>query len=220
VDRRILLVAVIGLAACDHSAVATRPLLAPAPDPVAVEQRGLTAAEVALLRPIYQDGIDYPTVRVIHDQFAPFEHPDRYVTPEGSIYAPGTLWHDDFAAPTVDAYTQAAFVHEMAHVWQFQNGMNMLVELIAALAANRGDYTHAYWYTLRPDTDLLDYGMEQQASILEDWFLVRVHRIDPSRMENVRPDPTERDALYAAILARFVADPTYARGVSADQHNR
>jgi hypothetical protein len=187
------------------------------PDASPIRQRGLTGAELALLRPIFHDAVAYATVRVIDDHFGPFQKANVYMTPEGSIYAPGALWQDDYAAPTVDVYTQAVFVHEIGHVWQFQNGMDMIAEGVVALASGRGDYEKAYAYTLRPDADLLDYGMEQQASILEDWFLMAVHGLDPTRMENPRAEAT----LYADVLARFTADPAYARGVSAeDQFQR
>jgi hypothetical protein len=224
--RRAVLLLVLN-AACDRGASAPPRQRAPAdaapaivvprpPPPVpGVHQRALTVAELALLRPIYRDSVDYASVRVIDDHFTPFQPDTVYMTPEGSIYAPGDLWRDDFAAASVDPYTQAVFVHELAHVWQFQNGMDMIAEGMVALARGRGDYEKAYAYTLTPGADLLDFGMEQQASILEDRFLIAVYALAPTRMDNAAA--ADRDALYAAVLARFDVDATYARGVSAEE---
>jgi hypothetical protein len=177
--------------------------------------RALTDGELAILRPIFGASIDYTVVRILDDKFTPHQPQYTYMTPESSVYAPGVLWRDDFSVDP-DPYYRAVFVHELAHVWQYQNGMDMVAAGFAAFASVQGEYQRAYPYTLTPTSDLLDFGMEQQASILEDWYLVRVHGYAPTKMQNqVAAD--ERDALFAAVLARFIADPAYARGISAEE---
>ncbi|MCY0725611.1 hypothetical protein OVW19_28140, partial [Klebsiella pneumoniae] len=80
-----------------------------------------------------------------------------------------------------------------------------------------GDYAKAYPYTLDGARDLTEYGIEQQASIVEDWFLMRVHGLAPGRLENPPETTKARDALFKAVLASFLADPTYARSLSPEE---
>jgi hypothetical protein len=223
--RRAALTCLALLAACDRGESRPPPATKPAPpkgevttpppiDPTA-KHRHLTAAEIAMVRPLFRASVDYSTILVIDDRFTPAQPENTYMTPEGSIYAPGHLYREDYAAPSVEPALQAVFVHEIGHVWQFQNGMDMISEGLLAFASAEGDYEKAYPYTLARDRDLLDYGMEQAASIFEDYFLIRTHELPPRRLQNHALSPSHRDALYAAVLARFLADPTYVRGTSA-----
>jgi hypothetical protein len=176
--------------------------------------RPLTAGERALLRPIFRDGIDYDRVRVIDAPF-PFQPANTYMTPRGHIYAPGPLFRDDFSLPSLRPVERAVFVHEIGHVWQFANGIDLVANAVADFAKFRGDYEQAYPYRLEPGRDLAEYGMEQQASILEDYYLVSVDHEGPYRMQNRGISARERDVLYAGVLRRFVADARYARALDA-----
>jgi hypothetical protein len=191
------------------------PTGAPADEPA--YQRGLTGAEVGLLEPLFGDSIEYAAVQVIDDHFVPFQGDHTYMTPQGSIYAPGTLFHHDFAASSVEPWVQAVFVHEIVHVWQYQSGLDPILASLSELARVDGDYERAYPYTLRAGRDLLDYGLEQEASIVEDYWLLRTFGIAPSRLENPPRSDAERDALYAGVLREFLADPGYARAIGPDE---
>jgi len=89
--------------------------------------RGLTDGERAMLLPIFRDGIDYNAVQIIHAAH-PFQPSDAYMAPRGHIYAPGHLFREDWSAPDVSAVSRAELVHEMTHVWQFANGIDVFVE--------------------------------------------------------------------------------------------
>lgn len=177
--------------------------------------RPLTASEVALLRPLFGSSVPYSDIRVFDGKFVPFQPDDVYMTPEGNIYAPGHLFRDDFSGDGVSPGIKAVFVHEIAHVWQHANGLNLLFEGIAELARRGGDYGAAYAYALAEGNDLLDYGIEQQASILEDYFRVRYQGSRPSSLRNDVPSREARTRLYAAVLGRFLVDPVYARSAAA-----
>ena len=227
---RTWVVVLVCLVGCDHDAAPQRPntppptppstptpaSTAPSPAPVAEAplaepNRPLTAGERALLVPIFRDSVDYDKVRVIHAAF-PFQPAGVYMTPRGHIYAPGDLFRDDFS--TAD---QAVFVHEMTHVWQFENGMDLIAQGLAEFAKYNGAYEKAYAYTLAASgRDLVDYGMEQQASIVEDYFLVTVRHRSPQQMQN-RVSSSERDQLYAAVLGKFLGNARYARAVPASE---
>ena len=178
--------------------------------------RALTAGERAMLRPIFRDGIDYERVRVIDAAF-PFQPSGTYMTPRGHIYAPGRLFREDFSRPSLSGGERAVFVHEMTHVWQYASGIDLVARAVAEYAKYRGAYEKAYPYRLEVGRDLVDYGMEQQASILEDYYLITVDRDGPYRMENRGLSARERDELYAGVLRKFHADARYVRALSADE---
>jgi hypothetical protein len=195
------------------AAVEPEPAPAPEPPPPPVVDgpgRALTANELAMVRPIFRDSIDYARVRVLDAKYTFFQPDNTYMTPDGFIYAPGSLWRDDFAAPTNDLYIEAVFVHEMTHVWQYQNGKDLVAEGVATFATNLGSYERAYAYDLDTARDLLDYGMEQQASIVEDWFLLG-HHYPPRRL--IDQSAASR---YPNVLHAFLDDPRYARARTAD----
>ncbi len=201
---------------------ATTALVPPTPaEEIAAPNRPLTAGEVALLRPIFRDGIDYAKVHVINNSF-PLQPQNVYMTPRGHVYAPGDLWQTDFS--TLRGGQRAVFVHEMTHVWQYANGMDLIGQGVVEFTKFRGQYEKAYPYELAADRDLVDYGMEQQASIIEDYFVITVDRGGPHRMTNRSVTEAQRDELYAAVLRKFLADARYARTLDASavaaQHAR
>jgi hypothetical protein len=183
---------------------------------VAEPNRPLTAGEIAMLQPIFRDGIDYARVRVIDNTF-PLQPENVYMTPRGHVYAPGRLWREDFSARELRAVERAVFVHEMTHVWQHANGMDLIGQGFVEFTKHRGDYERAYPYELERGRDLVEYGMEQQASIVEDYYLVRYDRDVPHRMTNQGITDAERDALYAAVLGNFMGNARYARDVDPGQ---
>lgn len=224
---RTWVIAVLALGACSKpSAPPPAPPPAPAPpiaaaapidamDPeLALPNRALTSGEVALLKPLFRDGIDYARVRVIDNSF-PLQPENVYMTPRGHIYAPGSLFRADFSLAS--SGQREVFVHEMTHVWQFENGMDLIGAGTVEFIKNRGSYEKAYAYELATARDLVEYGMEQQASIVEDFFSITVDRGEPHRMTNRAVSGAERDALYAAVLKNFFANARYARGLDPKQ---
>lgn len=234
-----ILLFVVAVVACDRGASTQRPetpaanppavappVAAVTPKPTPAEDipepnRPLTAGERAMLRPIFRDGIDYDKVRVIHASF-PFQQRGVYMTPRGHVYAPDDLFREDFSARTLRGVERAVFVHEMTHVWQFANGMDLIGQGVVEFTKYRGQYEKAYPYVLEKGRDLVEYGMEQQASIVEDYYLINVDHDVPHRMVNHGISTTERDELYGAVLQRFFANARYAHALSAkdvaDQH--
>jgi hypothetical protein len=192
------------------------PLVLPEPLPV-VEGRVLTEGEIDLVEPIFGAGVDTSLIRVAPARFVRFQDDYTYMTPSNTIYAPGDLFRADFSAAEIDPYLQGVFVHEVGHVWQHQNGMDLIAAGLITFAGTHGDYAKAYPYALDGARDLTEYGIEQQASILEDWFLMRVHDLAPGRLENPPDTKKERDALYRVALGSFLSDPTYARSLSPEE---
>jgi hypothetical protein len=57
------------------------------------------------------------------------------------------------------------------HVWQYYHGVTKASALWLVIR-HLGDYELAYPYDLADSDDFLDFNIEQQASIVEDWWRV------------------------------------------------
>lgn len=169
--------------------------------------RALTPGEIALARAVFKDAIDYRAVKIHHRRFVFFQANNSGMTPNGEIYIVGErTYAPDYAFAT--KALKGFFIHEMAHVWQYQR--NILRPITAAIAEylrHRGDYAKAYRYELVTGKDLRDYRIEQQAQIIQDFFL----RVTARAWARAPVADLDGDAaLYTQVLAHFLADPTYA----------
>lgn len=101
-------------------------------------------------------------------------------------------------------------IHEMTHVWQYQNGQTVALRAIGEqlffefpsqaihhigkkLSIEINGFKGAYSYELDVRKDLLDYGIEQQASIVADYWAMRNRLID-----KVKQRATNRSEAYLA----------------------
>ena len=126
--------------------------------------RPLSDGEIALARGVFGGAIDYARVRISRRKWAFFQPRDTVMAPTGSIHfhPDGTRYRDDFATAHLD--DQALFIHEMVHVWQHQKGI--------FLPLARHPWCR-YDYVLKPGRPLHRYGIEQQAEIVADAFVLR-----------------------------------------------
>ncbi|MDE1153908.1 MAG: hypothetical protein PW788_15350 [Micavibrio sp.] len=179
----------------------------PQPSPNA---RPLTAGEIALARGVFGNAIDYATVTVTPDKFMGFHPEGTAMAPDGNLYMHGCYQPDYSALPV---YEQSVFIHEMTHVWQFQNKiLQPVAEAVKLNLKLKFDYAAAYPYTLDAKKDLLEYNMEQQASIVEDYFTMKAYGFSTGfeRCRNILGDNDKID-LYEKVLANFIKDPGYGR---------
>jgi hypothetical protein len=125
------------------------------------DSRGLTPGEIALAQSVFGDAIAYDRVRIHPRSWWPFQHRRMAMAPNGHLYLPaqGPLWCDDFCERPITR--QGLFIHEMTHVWQHQQGVNLLLR--------RHPFCR-YSYTIKPGWPLRRYGIEQQAEIVRHAF--------------------------------------------------
>jgi len=121
--------------------------------------RPLTGGEIKMLQAVYGDSIDYDEVRVYHKTFWWLQVRSQFITPNGNIYAPNRLYRDDYSLDP-DLGLCAVFVHDLTHVWQWQNGVTVWLV---------GMFDRKYTYAFTPGKTFASYGLEQQASIVEDY---------------------------------------------------
>ncbi|AKQ43362.2 hypothetical protein CP97_09985 [Aurantiacibacter atlanticus] len=129
-------------------------------------ERPLGAGEVKLARSMFGGAIDYSKVTIRRRKWAFFQPSKVTMAPRGHIHFHplGNVYCDDFA--TAPLLRQALFVHEMTHVWQTQTKGDWYLVL------NRMPWAR-YDYALKPGWKLEQYGIEQQARIVEHAFMLR-----------------------------------------------
>ena len=162
--------------------------------------RTLTDGERAFLAPIFRNAVDYDDIRIVHGRAFPLQSRYTIVTIGRAIYVPDPAYLADYAS--APASRRAILVHEVAHVWQYESGIPIVAGAVRAFLGSGGRYASVYRYRLVPGRDLLAYGIEQQASIIEHYF--RASR--------------RQSAVFAGVLAHFLADPRYARHRDRDRH--
>ncbi|HCZ17142.1 MAG TPA: hypothetical protein DHV85_21765 [Candidatus Accumulibacter sp.] len=169
--------------------------------------RHLTEGEIALARGVFGDSIDYARVTVRPGRYVPFQPRGTAMAPNGHLYMYG-CYSADYSRENV--YRQAHFIHELTHVWQRQNRvLRPRLSAVVLLLRHAFNYSAAYAYRLEKGRDLLSYNMEQQASIVEEFFLsARGGRVFSCRNDC---DADARRALYGEVLKKFLKDPAYPR---------
>lgn len=126
--------------------------------------RALTPGEGDLCTEMFGAGLDFRRVRILA---WPLFWPVRaFVTGPVLAVWPWRAAFADFAHPGVPLTAQALFIHEMAHVWQAQNGVNLLLGKLRA-----GDGPSAYAYDLAAAPDFHRFNIEQQAMVVEHAFI-------------------------------------------------
>lgn len=178
-----------------------------------VKARALTSREIALAGSLFRNSIDYAKIKIHHKRYLFGQPPNSAIAPNGNIYVIGAVYADDYALS--HARLRAFFIHEMVHVWQYQLGiLRPVIAAIAEFIRHGFNYAGAYDYVLLADKDLLDYRIEQQAQIVEDYYLFEVEGVMPAR-HHLRPDDgADPMPLYRQVLANFLTDPHYPRDIT------
>ncbi|MER9313269.1 hypothetical protein NKI51_29000 [Mesorhizobium australicum] len=143
-----------------------------------MSERHLTAGEVALGRSVYGDAIDYGKVLVTDKAWGPLAlfgffgliDKSRAHTPDGKVHMPGESYSSDYSKePLSDekGYGPArrTFIHELAHVIQYQQGEN-----VAAKSVWNRDYDYGRAFK---DVPFKSLGTEQRAAMTEDYYALK-----------------------------------------------
>ena len=129
--------------------------------------RPLTLSETALATSMFVDAIDLGGVRIHRTVWWPFQPRETLMAPDGDIWChpQGKLYRACYAS--ADLRMQSLFIHEMTHVWQAQRRGRWYLPLM------RHPFCR-YDYILKPGKRFARYGIEQQAEIVADAFLLRL----------------------------------------------
>jgi RHS repeat-associated protein len=132
--------------------------------------RGLTSGEKELLKENFGNSLDPSRIRVHNFGYLPKM---RICTPDGTIYAPGDTYSEDYSKEEVMSNTgtasRALFIHEATHAYQFQSGVNVALVRVL-LPIKNANYNY---FPFPNNKNFQAYGIEQQAMLVEDYYRVR-----------------------------------------------
>jgi hypothetical protein len=129
--------------------------------------RGLTAGELNQARWMFGDTVNFTIVQIHRGKYAFWQPDNTAMAPNGHVYFPAPIYHADFS---INASTMWLLIHELTHVWQVQSGVWLKFRRVV-LEGGVYDYGQ-----LSPTRELQSYTVEQQGSIVADWFRLR-HRL-------------------------------------------
>lgn len=151
--------------------------------------RPLTPGEIALLTPVFRDGVNYSKVRVYARKWTIFQPDNTVMAPNGHIYWPTTAGYSPDFSVSGSRWT---LVHEMTHVYQHQQGIGVVSRRLA-----EGGIYH---YVLDPRKTMNDYTLEQQANMVADYQSCTIWSAVPECAKRFSP-----------TLAGFLADADWLR---------
>ncbi|KJV41624.1 hypothetical protein [Brevundimonas sp. KM4] len=133
--------------------------------------RALTEAEKSLAREAFGAAIDLAPVRLIGWPFRRAFVAGRWFGRDWIVWPQAQLVADFTAEPV---RMQGVLIHELTHVWQAQQGVNLLFAKLKA-----GDTPASYAYRVEPTCRWDALNIEQQAMVMEHRFHCRRGRPAP-----------------------------------------
>ena len=133
------------------------------------QSRYLTDGELALARSVFGDSLKLDSVQ-LKTAWWILKH--YAVSPNGNIYFHPADWVTDFSQCSLAK--QSWLIHELTHVWQLQHGL----KVVRGAIINR-----RYDYVLEAGKSFFNYGIEQQARMVQDYFVRRHHGHDCRNFE-------------------------------------
>ena len=121
------------------------------------KRRKMTLGEKALAQGVFGSALRMDDIEIIAHRFV-LQH--YAISPNGHIYFNEKDWQDDFSKRPLNE--QSWLIHELTHVWQIQQGIAVIRK---ALLDRR------YSYVIEQGKNFLNYGVEQQAQMVQDYFM-------------------------------------------------
>lgn len=121
--------------------------------------RALSEGEKQLAKSVFGDAIDLDSVRL---KTAWWVLKGYAVSPNGNIYFHPDDWMADVSCETLTK--RAWLIHELTHVWQVQQGQAVFWRAL---------FNRRYQYRLRTGKSFFGYGIEQQARMVEEYYIRR-----------------------------------------------
>ena len=147
---------------------------------ISTKRRKLSAEEIKDAKEIFQDSIDYSKIEITRDS--------AY-----SVGAPRTIGNTihlksdwgDFVKDTLDLTEtgKETLIHEMTHVWQYQNGglayipLSLIAQIKAAVGKGSRNAAYDWRGAIKAGLKWEDWNPEQQAELVEDYnkALKKIH---------------------------------------------
>lgn len=123
------------------------------------QSRSLNPDEIALAQSVFGDSINLDKVQL---KTAWWVLKNYAVSPNGNIYFHPADWITDFSKASISK--QSWLIHELTHVWQLQQGLKVVRGAL---------FNRRYSYVLIAGKSFFSYGIEQQARMVQDYFIRR-----------------------------------------------
>lgn len=146
-----------------------------------VKKRPLTSGERKLACSVFGSSLNLDSIQVVAHR-AIWKH--YAMSPNGHIYFHPQDWRADFSKAPLSV--QSWLMHELTHVWQVQQGMAVVRKALL----NRN-----YHYILEQGKQFLQYGIEQQAQMVQDYFVKRATGQECAAYESCIPFLPQSGAL-------------------------
>lgn len=121
------------------------------------KRRYLVDGEKKLAETVFGSYLHLHTIEIVAHRWILNQYA---MSPNGNIYFNPKQYCDDFSKQSLAM--QAWFIHELVHVWQLQQGMAVIRKAI---------FDRRYHYVLTTGKSFFQYGIEQQAQMVQDYFI-------------------------------------------------
>ncbi|WP_043973577.1 MULTISPECIES: hypothetical protein [Acinetobacter] len=141
------------------------------------QYRGLTSGEIEMARRVFGHLIDYTKVKIFNIPYLPWQPVNIFMAPNGNLFVHQKYFSPDYS--TCSLSLQGIFIHELAHILQFQQHTHVIVKgaiLQAGYYLSFKQY-NPYQYHLIQGKAFSSYNIEQQGDIARDIFLNRIPNI-------------------------------------------
>ncbi len=170
-------------------------------DAFARDSRVLSPGERELAGFIFGQSVDLNKVRIV----------------TSILIAAPTTFGNFIRIPPGYSLADATLIHELTHVWQYQNLGNAYIsdslfhQTVAIITT--GDRNNAYTYTIIPQRRFSYYTAEQQAMIVEDYFSKLPLRANPDyqrligELRSGQPSLTDQDRYFESLYGTGYRNP-------------
>ena len=122
-----------------------------------VKSRHLTTGEKQLAHSVFGAHLQLDKIKIIAHRAVLKNYA---ISPDGCIYFHPASWSEDFSK--LSLAKQAWLIHELTHVWQIQQGLAVVRKAL---------FDRQYNYVIQQGKLFLHYGIEQQAQMVQDYFI-------------------------------------------------
>jgi len=141
------------------------------------QYRQLTTDEIEMASSVFGHLINYKEVKIFNIPYLPWQPENIFIAPNGNLFVHPKYFRSDYSSCSINL--QGVFIHEMAHILQFQQQTNVILK---GAILQLGYYLsfkkyNPYHYHFIQGKAFSDYNIEQQGDIARDIFLNKIPNI-------------------------------------------
>ncbi|GAB01639.1 hypothetical protein [Acinetobacter sp. NBRC 100985] len=141
------------------------------------QYRQLTTGEIEMARSVFGHLINYKEVKIFNIPYLPWQPENIFIAPNGNLFVHPKYFRSDYSSCSTNL--QGVFIHEMAHILQFQQQTNVILK---GAILQLGYYLslkkyNPYHYHFIQGKAFSDYNIEQQGDVARDIFLNKIPNI-------------------------------------------